>query len=81
MSESLVWRSLDHQYILPFLGLDLATFASSDCVCLVLPFMSHGSIRQYREEKGPENIDVELRVRSLTIFGLLPFDEFLFKAA
>jgi len=64
MYESLVWRSLNHPHILPFLGLDLATF-SSDRVCLVLPFMSHGSIRQYREEKGPENINVGLRLREI----------------
>jgi hypothetical protein len=45
--EALLWRQLDHPYILPFIGVDAETFASRGMLCLVSPWMEQGTIKQY----------------------------------
>jgi hypothetical protein len=45
--EALVWRTLNHPNILPFLGIDTATFEDSDMICLVSPWMTHGTASDY----------------------------------
>jgi serine/threonine protein kinase len=45
--EALVWRQLKHPYILPFMGVDIDTFQSSDLVCLVTPWMDLGTLRAF----------------------------------
>ncbi|THH26977.1 hypothetical protein EUX98_g7210 [Antrodiella citrinella] len=41
--ETLIWSTLKHEHILPFLGVDASNFKHS--LCMVLPFMDHGNIR------------------------------------
>jgi hypothetical protein len=45
--EALVWRQLRHSFILPFLGIDSATFAETGYLCLVSPWMERGTLKQY----------------------------------
>jgi serine/threonine protein kinase len=45
--EALVWRQLQHPSILPFLGIDSATFAETGYLCLVSPWMERGTLKGY----------------------------------
>jgi serine/threonine protein kinase len=48
LREALVWRQLRHPSILPFIGVDQETFATSHhWLCLVSPWMRRGTVRQY----------------------------------
>ncbi|KAJ7191529.1 kinase-like domain-containing protein [Mycena pura] len=52
--EALVWQNLQHDFILPFLGVDMDTF--SPAISLVSPWMKHGTILQYLRMKGREDV-------------------------
>jgi len=41
--ECLVWRSLSHEHVLPILGVDDQMFNGE--LCMVMPWMEHGNIR------------------------------------
>jgi len=43
--EALIWKQLNHEHILPFIGVNTEVFKSS--MCLVLPWMENGNIRGY----------------------------------
>jgi serine/threonine protein kinase len=45
--EALLWKYLQHPYILPFFGVDAETFSSRNALCLVSPWMHQGTLRQY----------------------------------
>jgi hypothetical protein len=49
--EALAWRQLAHAHVLPFLGIDAATFASTGAgaglLCLVAPYMRRGTLREF----------------------------------
>jgi hypothetical protein len=45
--EALLWKYLQHPYILPFLGVDAETFSSRNALGLVSPWMDRGTLRQY----------------------------------
>ncbi|KAJ7229443.1 kinase-like domain-containing protein, partial [Mycena rebaudengoi] len=53
--EALVWKELHHQYILPFLGIEGDSFPSS--LCMVSPWMEHGTVLNYLKEYGHSNVD------------------------
>ncbi|KAJ7875387.1 kinase-like domain-containing protein [Mycena olivaceomarginata] len=53
--EALVWKDLHHPNILPFLGIDRDSFPSS--LCMVSPWMEHGTITNYLKTHGYENVD------------------------
>ncbi|KAJ7318190.1 kinase-like domain-containing protein [Mycena albidolilacea] len=40
--EALIWKNLDHDYILPFFGVDSETF--SGFLCMVSPWMKNGTL-------------------------------------
>ena len=40
--EAIIWRQLDHQFILPFYGIDQQTFANRPC--MVSPFVRKGNV-------------------------------------
>ncbi|TCD60721.1 hypothetical protein EIP91_009627 [Steccherinum ochraceum] len=44
--ESLLWKGLVHEHVLPFLGV---SDVIPDTICMVMPWMSHGSLRHYIE--------------------------------
>lgn len=43
--ESLLWKNLIHDHILPFLGVSEDVFPGS--VCMVIPWMEKGNLRHY----------------------------------
>ncbi|KAJ6542173.1 kinase-like domain-containing protein [Mycena vulgaris] len=53
--EALVWKDLHHPHILRFIGIDRESFPSS--LCMVSPWMEHGTVLQYVKEHGPANVD------------------------
>jgi len=54
--EALVWKNLKHPHILPFLGVDSDNFHM--CIGMVSPWMENGTIRQYMEDRGHSNVNV-----------------------
>ncbi|KAJ7279149.1 hypothetical protein C8J57DRAFT_1305684 [Mycena rebaudengoi] len=53
--EALVWQSLRHPHILPLIGIDRESFPMS--LCMVSPWMEHGTVLKYLEEHGRRNVD------------------------
>ncbi|KAJ6476265.1 kinase-like domain-containing protein [Mycena sanguinolenta] len=53
--EALVWKDLHHPNILPFLGIDADSFPSS--LCMVSPWMEHGTVLNYLKSHGHTNLD------------------------
>ncbi|KAF7373319.1 Kinase-like protein [Mycena sanguinolenta] len=53
--EALVWKDLHHPNILPFLGIDRDSFPSS--LCMVSPWMEHGTVINYLKTHGFANVD------------------------
>ncbi|KAJ7041214.1 kinase-like domain-containing protein [Mycena alexandri] len=53
--EALLWRDLHHPHILPFLGIDQSTFSST--LCMVSPWMEHGTVMRYLKEHGHADVD------------------------
>jgi hypothetical protein len=49
--EALVWRGLEHPFILPFIGIDAETFRSSNNVGLVAPWRDRGTLRVYMQSE------------------------------
>lgn len=45
--ECILWKSLNHQHVLPFYGVAEDLFSNS--VCIILPWMENGRIRDYVE--------------------------------
>ncbi|KAJ7181390.1 kinase-like domain-containing protein, partial [Mycena crocata] len=52
--EALVWQGLRHRFILPFLGIDSETFPSA--LCLVSPWMKHGTVIKYLRDRGQSHV-------------------------
>ncbi|KAF8183897.1 kinase-like domain-containing protein [Mycena galopus ATCC 62051] len=53
--EALVWKDLRHPHILPFLGIDRDSFPPT--LCMVSPWMKHGTVMHYLKDHGIANID------------------------
>ncbi|KAG6832065.1 hypothetical protein H0H92_005487 [Tricholoma furcatifolium] len=58
--EALVWQQLKHPNVLPFLGIDSEVFPAS--LCMVSPWMRHGTILDLRAANGASNINIEKRL-------------------
>ncbi|KAG6820841.1 hypothetical protein H0H93_010668 [Arthromyces matolae] len=58
--EALVWQQLKHPNVLPFLGIDSEVFPAS--LCMVSPWMRHGTLLDLRATYGPTNINIEKRL-------------------
>jgi serine/threonine protein kinase len=58
--EALIWRYLDHPSVLDFYGIDNLTVPGPNgtSYCLVSPFLENGTILQFRETRGPENMNM-----------------------
>ncbi|TFK43201.1 kinase-like domain-containing protein [Crucibulum laeve] len=56
--EALIWQRLQHPHVLPFLGVDSSTFAPF--LCMISPWMQHGTIMKHLEENGSVNISRRL---------------------
>ena len=57
--EALVWQTLNHRYVLPFLGIDVESFPRQPCV--VSPWMTNGTINEFLQKNG--KVDVNQLVR------------------
>jgi len=55
-NEALLWKQLEHQHILPFIGLDAGTFPGF--ICMVSPWMIHGTILQHIKNTNPSAGDM-----------------------
>ncbi|KAJ7226275.1 kinase-like domain-containing protein, partial [Mycena rebaudengoi] len=53
--EALIWQSLRHPHILPLIGIDRESFPMS--LCMVSPWMEHGTVLKYLKEHGRRNVD------------------------
>ncbi|KAJ7619423.1 kinase-like domain-containing protein [Roridomyces roridus] len=53
--EALVWKDLRHPNILKFIGIDRDSFP--DSLCLVSPWMEHGTVLNYLKDHGRANVD------------------------
>ncbi|KAJ7936915.1 kinase-like domain-containing protein [Mycena leptocephala] len=53
--EALVWKDLNHLHLLPFIGIDGDSFPSS--LCMVSPWMEHGTVLNYIQDYGHANTD------------------------
>jgi serine/threonine protein kinase len=52
--EALVWRQLKHPHVLEFVGIDKSSFQDTQFICLVSPWMSHGTLKDYIKSKDYE---------------------------
>ena len=55
--EALMWRSLNHKYLLPFSGIYEDESASQ--LSLVSPFMKNGTLAQWRKNSNPSIVEIE----------------------
>ncbi|KAJ7490144.1 kinase-like domain-containing protein [Mycena galericulata] len=53
--EALIWKDLRHPYILSFIGIDRDSFPPS--LCMVSPWMEHGTVLDYLKEYGYANVN------------------------
>jgi serine/threonine protein kinase len=51
--EALYWSQLDHQNVLPFLGLNTDLFKGRHCV--VMPWMPNGTLLDFLESSSEAN--------------------------
>ena len=64
-----MWRSLHHNFLLPFLGI-YENEASSQFF-LVSPYMTNGTLAQWRKRAAPSMLEVEMRVRFILFLQFL----------
>ncbi|KAJ7676710.1 kinase-like domain-containing protein [Mycena polygramma] len=53
--EALVWQGLQHDYILPLLGIDCEIFSPS--FCMVSPWLKNGTVLTYIRDRGRGKVD------------------------
>ncbi|KAJ6518846.1 kinase-like domain-containing protein [Mycena sanguinolenta] len=56
--EALLWQRLQSPYVLPFTGIDSESFPSF--LCMVSPWMRHGTILKHLSENGNANVERRL---------------------
>ncbi|KAF7308495.1 hypothetical protein HMN09_00698500 [Mycena chlorophos] len=56
--EALLWQRLQNPFVLPFTGIDTESFPSF--LCLVSPWMKHGTILKHLAENGNANVEQKL---------------------
>ena len=75
--ESLLWKNQVHDHVLQFLGVAEDVFGGT--VCMVIPWMENGSLRQFLERKlkqeviqdGPLEVTIVNWVSSLKSYAFL----------
>jgi serine/threonine protein kinase len=53
--EALTWHNLRHPRTLPLIGIDRDSFSPS--LCMVSPWMEHGTVLRYLDKHGRANVD------------------------
>ena len=64
-----MWRSLHHNFLLPFLGIYEKEALSQ--FFLVSPYMTNGTLPQWRKRAAPSMLEVEMRVRFILFLQFL----------
>ncbi|KAF8339456.1 hypothetical protein F5887DRAFT_889120 [Amanita rubescens] len=71
--EALMWQSLKHQFVLPFLGIhEITNTTLLPHLFLVSPYMKNGTLARWRKQANPPIAVIEERVR------LYPFLAFIY---
>jgi serine/threonine protein kinase len=72
--EALVWRQLKHPHVLEFVGIDKSSFGDTHFTCLVSPWMSRGTLKDYINSKDydPDH-DILRLVRLCTLMDMSSF--------
>jgi serine/threonine protein kinase len=65
--EAILWRSLTHRFILPFLGI----YEGDSQLSLVSPFMPNGTLTEWRKDPTPGIPEIHRLVRLLWSSELL----------
>ncbi|KAF8328460.1 kinase-like domain-containing protein, partial [Amanita rubescens] len=60
--EALMWRSLTHRFVLPFLGIYELEDGTTPQFFLVSPYMMNGNLAQWRKKANPSVAEVEERI-------------------
>ena len=74
--EALMWRSLCHKFVLPFLG--IYRNESMEQIFLVSPYMRNGTLAQWRKKANPSIAEVKERVWPFypsTVYSSSPLTE------
>ena len=53
--EALIWQKLEHEFVLPFLGIDAENFPRQPC--MVSPWMVNGTLVQFLKKNPKCNLD------------------------
>ncbi|KAF7368902.1 Protein kinase domain-containing protein [Mycena venus] len=61
--EALIWKNLEHEYVLPFLGVDSETFPGF--LCLVSPWMSQGAL--VNSKGGPPEDSIPVLIYEIAV--------------
>ncbi|KAJ7931278.1 kinase-like domain-containing protein [Mycena leptocephala] len=61
--EALIWKNLDHEYVLPFIGVDSDAFPGF--LCMVSPWMSQGSI--VNSKSGPSEDTIPVLINEIAV--------------
>ena len=64
-----MWRSLNHQFVLPFLGIYETESASQ--FFLVSPYMKNGTLAQWRKKAYRSTTEIEKLVRVFLLWLLV----------
>ncbi|KAF8336184.1 kinase-like domain-containing protein [Amanita rubescens] len=60
--EALMWRSLTHKFVLPFLGIYELEDGTTPQFFLVSPYMTNGNLAQWRKKVNPSVAEVKERI-------------------
>jgi serine/threonine protein kinase len=71
--EALIWRQLEHPSILPFIGIDKENFEASQHMCLIAPWMNHGTLADYMKSSNYSPFQHMYPLVSPTFPLVLPF--------
>ncbi|KAF9260003.1 kinase-like protein [Marasmius fiardii PR-910] len=64
MQEAIIWRQLNHQNLLPFMGIYYLD-SEQEQLCLVSPWMERGNLVEYLKNTSAEDVDHDLLVNVL----------------
>jgi serine/threonine protein kinase len=69
--EALTWKRLEHKNVLPFIGVDAKSFPI--CVCMVSPWMDHGTLSQFVSRHVDVSLDFLVRIPCSPWFAIAHF--------
>ncbi len=69
--EALMWRSLKHRFVLPFLGIHEIEDGTELQFFLVSPYMKNGTLSRWRKQANPSMVEIKERVGLLLLLSTL----------